>query len=201
VTGRGGGTGHPPAPPRSISALARDFITRSMAPHPFAWCTEEPAPETGITGVLDLLRLPMGFPERGAQPSASAISIESLDSPQNEQQDSDVEEIARVAKLSTREKSARKLGCRTTTLDEVAKVARDGRCVPGQCRPINLPELETWKALVAGATPLDEMSSTISTYVVVSKEQADARALVHTCAAAKSIGWDENRILSRRRCS
>jgi putative DNA primase/helicase len=116
------------------------------------------------------------------------------DTPQNQQQESDAEEIARLVKLSPleydreREQAAKKLGCRSTTLDALVKAARpDEVSVSRQGRPITLPEVEPWGEPVAGARLLDELSDTISTYVIVSKEQADAIALWCVHAHAHDI--------------
>jgi hypothetical protein len=114
----------------------------------------------------------------------AAEPFKPIDVPQGEQQDSFDEDVARMAKLPPleydrqRKPAARKWGCRVTTLDELVNAARgDVTSAPGQGQPINLPELEPWNTPVAGATLLDELSNTISTYVIVSTEQADATAL------------------------
>jgi putative DNA primase/helicase len=106
------------------------------------------------------------------------------DVPQGEQQESFLEGVARLAKLPPleydrqRKPFASKWGCRVTTLDGLVNAARgDVTCAPGQGQPINLLELEPWNTPVAGATLLDGLSSTISTYVILSIEQADATAL------------------------
>jgi hypothetical protein len=114
-----------------------------------------------------------------------------FDAPQNQQQESDAEVIARLARSPPLEydrqrvAEAEKLSCRPATLDALVKAARaDSESSPGQGRPITLPEVEPWDQPVAGATLLDELSDTISTYVILSKEQADAVALwcTHTYA-------------------
>jgi phage/plasmid primase-like uncharacterized protein len=93
-------------------------------------------------------------------------------------------EVARLARLSplnydrVREPRAKQLGCRVTTLDEQVKKARGETAnAIGQGQPINVPEVEPWNEPVEGAALLTALSKAMSTYVIVSNEQADAAAL------------------------
>jgi putative DNA primase/helicase len=110
----------------------------------------------------------------------------------NERPSSDEEVIARAVQLPDlefdrqRKELAKTLRCTVATVDKLRRAARkpDATDVQGQGRPINLPELEPWDIPVVGSTLLDDTAHAIGTYVIVSKEQADAIALwcVHTHA-------------------
>jgi hypothetical protein len=103
----------------------------------------------------------------------------------------DAAEIERLAGLSLlaydreRDPAAKRLKCRVSVLDELVNDARGGPASPpGQGRPIDIPETTAWNERVDGAALLDEISSTIREYVVLTAEQGDAIALyaVHTHA-------------------
>jgi Toprim domain len=110
----------------------------------------------------------------------------------NERPSSDDEEIARAAELPPlefdrqRKEIAKKMRCTLATLEKLVRDARkpDATDVQGQGRPVNLPDLKPWDTPVVGSTLLDDTAHAIGTYVIVSKEQADAIALwgVHTHA-------------------
>ena len=93
-------------------------------------------------------------------------------------------EIARLAKLSPiqcdRElpAAAERLGCRVPTLRAAVAAARgNGAAIPGQGRPLDLPEPEPWPQPVDGTALLEEMVTTIRQYIVFTEAQAVATAL------------------------
>lgn len=97
-------------------------------------------------------------------------------------------ELARLANLSPidrdreRKEAAKRLGCRVSTLDEQIAALRCEVSSAGQGQPIIFPELEPWDMPVDGSVLLETLSSTISKYVIVTPEQADAISLwsLHT---------------------
>jgi len=104
--------------------------------------------------------------------------------PQGKLDERDYAEIARLGALSPiaydreREEAATRLGCRVSTLDDlVREVSADSVSSPGQGQRIELPELQPWDTSVDGVNLLNDLSSTIGSYVVVSSEQADAITL------------------------
>jgi putative DNA primase/helicase len=74
--------------------------------------------------------------------------------------------------------AARRLGCRTPTLDrEVAKRRGDPVDVPSQGRSLDLRKPDPWPVPVDGAALLDELTAAIRQYVVLAAHQAEAIAL------------------------
>jgi putative DNA primase/helicase len=97
----------------------------------------------------------------------------------------DQAEIKRLAALPSlqydreREAAAKRLGCRTSTLDHL--VAKKNRSEPadalGQGRPLDLHEPEPWPDPVDGAELLDELVAVVRRHVVLGGAEAEAVAL------------------------
>ena len=101
-----------------------------------------------------------------------------------EEDAAEIERLANVANVSPlaydreREPAAKRLKCRVTTLDELVSSARGGLASPpGQGHPIDLPDVALWSEAVNAAVLLNEVSTAIRQYVIVTAEQADAIAL------------------------
>jgi Protein of unknown function (DUF3631) len=93
-------------------------------------------------------------------------------------------EIARLAGLPPlqydreREAAAKRLGCRTSTLDQLVATHRGKpAAAPGQGRPLDLPEPEPWPQPVDGAALLAGLAVAIRRYVVLGAAEAVAVAL------------------------
>jgi putative DNA primase/helicase len=94
-------------------------------------------------------------------------------------------EIARLAHLPElayerkRKAAAQRLGIsRLQILDRLVAAERgNGAVVPGQGRPLELPEPEPWLQPVDGAALLDALASAIRRYIVLSPHEAEVAAL------------------------
>jgi hypothetical protein len=112
-------------------------------------------------------------------------------------------EIARLAGLSQlqyereRTAAAERLELRASVLDAFVKAARPAD-IKGQGRAFELPSIEAWPISVNGDQLLDEISSAIERYMVMSSESRDALALwaVHTHCFACFIHTPRAAILS-----
>jgi uncharacterized protein DUF3631/primase-like protein/DNA primase RepB-like protein len=99
-------------------------------------------------------------------------------------------EIARLARLSKveyereRKTAAEKLGLRASILDRLVRDARPVDDTKEQGRPLTLPEPEAWAEAVDGAELLNDITSAISSHVILPATSADVLALwvVHTHA-------------------
>ncbi len=93
------------------------------------------------------------------------------------------EEVAGLADLSDleydqiREKTAKRLNIRRSTLDRAVAGLKTGNGSPLKGKPIELREFEEWAEPVDGADVLDEVRSHILRHMVIDEHQADAVAL------------------------
>jgi hypothetical protein len=99
------------------------------------------------------------------------------------------EEIQRLASLSIvqyeleREKAAKRLGMRTSVLDDAVKSVRQtSEDTKGQGRRFEMPAIEPWPSAIDGAELLGEATEAIKAYLVLPANSAETLALwaVHT---------------------
>lgn len=86
-----------------------------------------------------------------------------------------------------RKKEAERLGCRTSTLDELVEPRRPRFNEELQGRAMDLPDVELWPESVNGADVLIESAKTFAAYVALPASAADVLALWCTHAHGYSI--------------
>lgn len=115
-------------------------------------------------------------------------SVPTTATPSKETDDEILRRLAALPPLEydrQREKEAKRLGCRTATLDERVEAHRPKLNEELQGRAMELPDVELWPESVNGSDVLAEIAKTFSAYVALPDSAADVLAL--WCAHAHSF--------------
>jgi hypothetical protein len=156
----------------TAAGAASIAIVSVPAEWPEGWDIADPLPEGATPDALARL-LQSAIPWTPATaPNAASGEVDAT------------AEIARLAGLTPleydrqREAVAKRLGCRTSTLDQLVSKHRGEHVgAPGQGRPLDLPEPQPWPQSVDGAALLAELAAAIRRHVVLGDAEADAVAL------------------------
>jgi len=155
----------------TAAGAASVAIVAVPADWPEGWDIADPLPEGAAPDTLAEL-LQSATPWTPPEPNQPSSQVDSA------------AEIARLAGLPPlqydreREAAAKRLGCRTSTLDSlVAQQRGEAAGASGQGRPLDLHEPEPWPDPIDGAALLDKLAVAVRRHVVLGEAEAIAIAL------------------------